>query len=50
MIDFLAEHAAMIGLLFFFTFFCGMALWIYRPGSRNAYKNFAHIPFEESDR
>jgi cbb3-type cytochrome oxidase subunit 3 len=49
MIDFLATHAAMIGLLFFFVFFCVMSAWVFRPGSKNTYTNHAHIPLEEND-
>lgn len=49
MMDFLARNAGLIGLLFFFTFFCVMAVWIYRPRARNTYNNHARIPFEEND-
>lgn len=49
MIDFLADHAGLIGLLFFFIFFCAIALWVMRPGSKQAYKNSASIPFKEDD-
>lgn len=50
MIDFLSHHAGLIGLLFFFTFFCGVAVWTFRPGAKKIYKNFGQIPFEENDR
>jgi cbb3-type cytochrome oxidase subunit 3 len=50
MIDFITHHAGLLGLLFFFIFFCGMGLWVLRPGARTLYKNYARIPFEESDR
>lgn len=50
MIDFLADHAGMIGLLFFFAFFCVVAISTYRPGSKSTYNNFAKIPFKENDR
>ena len=33
------------GLLFFFTFFCVIALWTFRPGARKTYKKHADIPF-----
>jgi len=49
MIDFLASHATLIGLLFFFTFFCVMGVWVFRPGAKKTYKDYAHIPFEENN-
>ena len=48
MIDWISHNAGMIGLLFFFTFFVLMVLWLYRPGSKKFYKSQAHIPLEES--
>ncbi|MFN3827885.1 MAG: cbb3-type cytochrome c oxidase subunit 3 [Micavibrio sp.] len=47
MIDFLSQHAGMIGLLFFFTFFILMAAWIYRPGAKEQYRKKSHIPLNE---
>lgn len=49
MIDFLAKHAGLIGLLFFFSFFCAVTLWVVRPGAKALYKNSASIPFKEND-
>lgn len=49
MMSFLASNAGLIGLLFFFFFFCGVALWVMRPGSGDVYKNSASIPFKETD-
>ncbi len=49
MMGFIATHAGIIGLLFFFIFFCTVAVWVFRPGSKLTYKNFAQIPFLESD-
>lgn len=49
MMNFLTTHAAMIGLLLFFVFFCLMAAWVFRPGSKKIYANHAHIPLEEND-
>jgi cbb3-type cytochrome oxidase subunit 3 len=48
MIDWIAAHAGMIGLLFFFTFFVLMAGWVFRPGSKPLYQNNALIPFKET--
>lgn len=47
MMDWLAAHAGVIGLAFFFTFFILMAGWVYRPGSRKGYQEKAQIPFKE---
>lgn len=49
MMDFVSTHAGMIGLLFFFIFFCGMTAWVFRPGSKRIYNDHAHIPLEEND-
>lgn len=49
MIDFLSTNAGMIGLLFFFLFFCAVSLWTFRPGSKSQYKKFGQIPLEENE-
>lgn len=46
--DWVVHHAPLIGLLFFFMFFVGMAAWVYRPGAKAKYQSFASIPFEET--
>ncbi len=48
MIDFIAQHAGMIGLLFFFVFFSVATLWVFRPGAKKIYTQHANIPFEEN--
>ncbi len=45
--DFVAHNAGTIGLLFFFTFFSGLLIWVFRPGSGNDYKLKAQIPLKE---
>lgn len=47
MIAWLSEHAGVVGLLFFFTFFSLTALWVYRPGSKAEYAAKAQIPLNE---
>jgi len=47
-LEFLARHAGMIGLIFFFSFFSVMAVWIYRPASKNNYQKNADIPLQET--
>lgn len=49
MIDFIAHHAGVIGLLFFFTFFTVVTMWIYRPGARDSYEVLARIPLSEDN-
>ncbi len=39
----------LIGLLFFFAFFCVVAFWTYRPGAKDKYKSFGNIPLTEND-
>jgi cbb3-type cytochrome oxidase subunit 3 len=46
--DWISAHAGMIGLLFFFTFFVLMAVWVYRPGSKQNYQKNAFIPLNEN--
>ena len=39
----------LIGLLFFFTFFCAVALWTFRPGAKKQYQDHGNIPLQEND-
>ena len=41
--------AGMIGLIFFFLFFVGVVLWVFRPGSKKKYSEDACIPLEETE-
>lgn len=49
MISFLAQHAGMIGLLFFFGFFTVMLIWVFRPGAKKVFQDFGDIPLKEKD-
>jgi cbb3-type cytochrome oxidase subunit 3 len=49
MMDLITSNAALIGLLFFFSFFCLMFMWTFRPGSKKIYKQHAQIPLEETE-
>ncbi|MCB9987860.1 MAG: cbb3-type cytochrome c oxidase subunit 3 [Rhodospirillales bacterium] len=49
MIDWIAEHAGVIGLLFFVTFFSGVVIWVFRPGSTEQYKADSQIPLKENE-
>lgn len=37
------------GLLFFFCFFCVVAVWTFRPGAKKIYQKYAAIPLEENE-
>ena len=47
MIEWIASHATLVGLVFFFSFFVLTGLWIYRPGSKPCYNKHAYIPLKE---
>ena len=38
------------GLLFLFVIFCGVILWVFRPGSRKVHHDSAEIPFRHEDK
>lgn len=44
---FLSDKAPLIGLLFFFLVFVGIALWVFRKGSGKEYRKHAEIPLKE---
>lgn len=48
MIDWLAQHAGMIGLLLFVTMFLIFAAWAYAPSNKERMKQDAEIPFREN--
>jgi cytochrome c oxidase cbb3-type subunit 4 len=45
----LSAHAGMIGLLFFFVFFVGLLIWVFRPGSKKNYDAKAQIPLKDDN-
>ena len=45
----LREFADSWMLLMLFTFFVGVAIWVFRPGSRETYRDTASIPFRHDD-
>lgn len=45
--DWLVQHAPMIGLLIFVVFFAAVAVWVYAPGSSDKFKKYSNIPFDE---
>lgn len=46
---FASADAGLIGLIFFFVFFCAVVLWTFRPGAKNKYKKHGQLPLEEND-
>lgn len=44
-----ANHdAGLIGLLFFFTFFCVATVWTFRPGAKKIYSERGNIPLMDT--
>ena len=41
--------AGMIGLIIFFLFFCGLLIWLFRPGSKKHYEDAGKIPLQEDE-
>lgn len=39
----------LIGLLFFFVFFCGVTIWTFRPSAKKSYKDVANIPLNDGN-
>ncbi|MBT9386381.1 cbb3-type cytochrome c oxidase subunit 3 [Pseudooceanicola sp. CBS1P-1] len=46
----LREFADSWVLLVMFTFFVGIGVWVFRPGSRTTYRETSGIPFRHEDR
>ena len=45
--DTLIAHAPIIGLLMFFSIFCGVFIWMVRPGMKQKLQAHANIPLQE---
>lgn len=45
--DLLAQHAPVIGLLFFFIVFVWITINTYRPGAKQRLQYYASIPLKE---
>lgn len=48
MMSFLSAHAGIIGLIFFFAFFCGLIAWVFLPGTNKKFKRYSEIPLKEN--
>lgn len=49
MINWLAENAGMTGLLFFFSVFCGIVYWAFRPSQKQIIEDHKYIPLKEDE-
>lgn len=49
MIDWLHQYSGYVVLIGFFTGFCGVVLWAYRPANRDTLEKFRNIPFREGE-
>lgn len=47
MIDWLSDNAGMTGLLFFFSTFCAIAFWAFRPANKDKMEDYRNIPLKE---
>lgn len=47
MITDLSHHAGMVGLLFFFFVFVGIAIWAYTPSNKKEIESHKYIPLSE---
>lgn len=47
MIDMFIEHAPIIGLLFFFIVFVGIAIWALYPSNKEQLQRYGEIPLRE---
>lgn len=47
---FASADFGLIGLLFFFIFFCGVTLWTFRPSAKKDYQAQANIPLKTNNR
>lgn len=46
---FASADFGLIGLLFFFVFFCAITLWTLRPGAKKTYQDHGNIPLQENE-
>lgn len=46
---FASADFGLVGLLFFFVFFCIAALWTFRPSAKKRYEENAQIPLDTNN-
>lgn len=47
MLDLIAPHAGMIGLIFFVVVFSGIAFWVLSPSQKNTLESYKFLPLQE---
>ena len=47
MMEIIAQHAGLIGLLFFFIVFVTIAFWALKPANKQRIESYKYIPLEE---
>jgi cbb3-type cytochrome oxidase subunit 3 len=47
MINFIADNATIIGLIFFFSFFLGVVIWIMQPSQKDNFEKYSKIPLKD---
>lgn len=47
---FASPSVGLIGLIFFFVFFCGVAIWTFRPSAKKDYQDQGNIPLKTNNR
>ncbi len=50
MIDFIIKNSPIIGLLFFITVFCVVAINLLLPKNKKKYQDYSKIPFKDEQR
>lgn len=46
---FASADYGLVGLIFFFVFFCVILLWTLRPSAKKTYQDHGNIPFQEGE-
>lgn len=46
--DWLADHAALVGLVLFFTIFLIVVGWAFFPGNKKKFERYGKIPLKEN--
>lgn len=44
---FASSTAGLVGLIIFFTFFMGVLVWLFWPGSKDKFKKHGEIPLKD---
>ena len=48
-LDYISDHAGVIGLIFFLSFFFLVLAHLFRPGAGPRYQSYGEIPLGETD-